>query len=187
MADPITIGLLLTAAGAGVSAFSSIKQGQVAEAQGKFAKQVAIRNQQSLERQRKAELDAASIKERRVARQKKIVKGRQRATAGKSGGQIAGATLSFLADTARQFSIERNLTLRTGLIRGRELREQGQIEIAKGRFARTIGKERKRLSFISATGSILTAAGALSFARGRGIAGKPLADQSPLGVGFGLA
>lgn len=150
---------LLLLAGAGFTAFGQIREGQVAEAQGKFAKQIAVRNQQSLERQRKAELEAADVKERRAARQEKIVKAAQVAQFGKTGGQIAGASLSFLADTARQFSIERNLALRTGLIRGRELREQGQIELAKGRFSRILGKEAKRLSFIKAGGTVLLAAG----------------------------
>lgn len=147
--------------GAGaLQAFGAIKEGQIAEAQGKFAKDIAIRNQQALERQAKAERAAASIEESRVARKEKIVKAQQRAIIGKSGVGLAGATLSLLADTAFQFSLERNLILRRGLIRGRELRERGRIELAKGRFARTLGIEAKRLSFVKAGGSILGAVGA---------------------------
>ncbi len=153
--------------GALFTAFGQIKEGQIAEAQGKFAKQIAVRNQQALERQAKAEREAAAVKESRAARQEKIVKARQIAQFGKTGGQIVGASLSFLADTARQFSIERNLILRTGLIRGRELRERGQIELAKGRFARTIGKQIKKLSFIKAGGTVL--GGAFSGQFGTGI------------------
>ena len=136
----------------------TISEGRAAEKQGEFAKQIALRNQRALERQAVAEKEAAAVKESRVARQEKIVKAAQIAQFGKTGGQIAGASLSFLADTARQFSIERNLALRTGLIRGRELRERGQIQLAKGRFARTLGKQAKRLSFIKAGGTVLLAA-----------------------------
>ncbi len=142
-------------AGAGLQAFAAIKEGQIAEAQGKFAKQIAVRNQQALERQAKAETEAASLEERRVARKEKIVKAAQRAIIGKSGVGLAGATLSVLADTAFQFSLDRNLVLRRGLIRGRELRERGAIELAKGRFAFTLGREAKRLSFFKAGASIL--------------------------------
>lgn len=149
--------LLIT--GGGLQAFAAIKQGQIAEAQGKFAKQIAIRNQQALERQRKAELAASRIEESRIARKEKIVEAQQRAVIGKSGIGLAGATLSVLADAAFQFSLGRNLALRRGLIAGRELRERGQIELAKGRFARTMGLEAKRLSYISAGGSILSAVG----------------------------
>ena len=142
-----------------LSAVSQIQQGRIAEAQGRFAKRIAERNQQALERQRKAELEAARIEESRVTRKEKIIKARQRAIIGKTGVGLAGATLSALADTAAQFSIERNLILRRGLIRGRELRERGKIELAKGEFAFTLGKQAKRLSYIKAGASILSSFG----------------------------
>jgi len=149
------MGAVLLMAGAGLMAAGQLKQGRIAEAEGQFAKKIAIRNQQALERQAKAERGAASIEADRASRQEKIVMGAQRAQAGKSGGQIAGSSLDFLADTARQFSIQRNLILRGGLIRGQELREQGQIVKAKGRWAATLGKQAKQLSYIKATGTIL--------------------------------
>jgi hypothetical protein len=148
----------LLVAGGALQAFSAIKEGQIAEAQGEFAKEIAVRNQQALERQRRAELDAAAIEESRIARKEKIVKARQRAIIGKSGVGLAGATLSVLADTAAQFALDRNLALRRGLIRGRELRERGRLELARGRFAFGLGRQAKRLSFIKAGGSILSTA-----------------------------
>jgi hypothetical protein len=149
----------LLIAGGGLQAFAAIKEGQIAEAQGKFAKQIAVRNQQALERQAEAEKAAAGIEETRIARRGKIVKAAQRAIVGKSGVGLAGATLSLLADTAFQFSLERNLILRRGLVRGRELRERGQIELAKGRFAFTLGRQAKKLSFVKAGASILGSVG----------------------------
>ncbi len=146
-------------AGGALTAFAAIKEGQIAEAQGKFAKQIALRNQQALERQAKAETEASKIEEARVSRKEKIVKAAQRAIIGKSGVGLAGATLSLLAETAFQFSMERNLILRRGLIRGRELIERGRIIAAQGRFAKTVGTQAKRLSFIGAGGSILSSVG----------------------------
>lgn len=137
------------------TAFGQIQEGRAAEKQGSFAKEIAIRNQQSLERQAVAEEQASEIETARIARQEKIVTGRQIVAGGKSGGQIAGATLSLLTDAARQFSIEKNLALRTGLIRGQQLREQGRIIAAGGRFAKSFGAFQKRLSFIKATGTVL--------------------------------
>lgn len=148
------------------TAFAQIKEGRIAEAQGKFAKQIAIRNQQALERQAKAEREAASIEERRVARQEKIKRGRQRATVGKSGVGLAGASLSVLTDTAFQFHMDRNLALRRGLIKGRQLRQRGQIILAKGRFARSVGIQAKRLSYIKATGTVLGGASKGQFGEG---------------------
>ncbi|KKM71497.1 hypothetical protein LCGC14_1430020 [marine sediment metagenome] len=146
--------LLLVGAGA-LKAFSELKKGQIAKAQGKFTEQITIRNQQALERQRTAELEAADIESSRIARKEKIFLARQIAVAGKSGVGIAGATLSVLADAAAQFSLDRNLALRRGLIRGRELRERGKIQLAKGRFAFGLGKQAKKLSFVKAGASIL--------------------------------
>lgn len=157
--------------------FATIQEGRVAEVQGRFAKDIAIRNQQALERQAKAEREAASIEERRVARQEKIKRGRQLATVGKSGVGLAGATLSALTDTAFQFHMDRNLALRRGLIAGRQLKQRGQIILAQGRFARSVGKQAKRLSFIKATGTVL---GGMSFGSKGAIPGaKGAAGPAP--------
>ncbi|KKN75854.1 hypothetical protein LCGC14_0375620 [marine sediment metagenome] len=177
--------------GALFTAFGQIKEGQIAEAQGKFAKQIGERNlaaaranqralndaaeanAAALNRQAKAEEDAAAVEEQRVSRKGKIVQAAQRALVGKSGIGLAGATLSLLTDTAFQFFLDRNLTLRRGLIRSRELKQaaafeifkgkvlgrqelfRGQLSLARGQFAFTLGKQAKQLSYIKAGGTIL--------------------------------
>ena len=59
--------LALLVAG-GFFAAGQIQEGRIAEAQGKFAKDVAIRNQEALDRQAQAEKDAARIDEKRTSR-----------------------------------------------------------------------------------------------------------------------
>lgn len=181
----------LLVVGGGLMAYGQIREGQIAEAQGRFAQQIGERNlqaaranqraieaaaaadAQALERQAEAEQDAAGIEEGRVARKEKIVKAAQRALIGKSGVGLAGATLSVLTDTAFQFSLDRNLILRRGLIRARELIQRGrlsifkgkvlgrqelfrgQISAAQGRWAFTLGREAKRLSYVKAGATIL--------------------------------
>ena len=149
--------------GGGLMAASQIQEGRIAEAQGRFQKKIALRNQQELERQAKAESVSASLEESRIARKEKIVKARQRATVGKTGIGLAGATLAVLTDTAFQFSMDRNLALRRGVIRGRELIERGRIIAAQGRFAKTVGTQAQRLSYFKAGGSILGAIGTAGF------------------------
>jgi len=149
----------LLIAGGGMMAAGAIQEGRIAEAQGRFAERIALRNQQALERQAKAEMEAAGIEEARVAREEKIFKARQRAAIGKTGIGLAGATLSVLTDTAYQFSMERNLILRRGMVVGRELRERGGIIAAEGKWARTMGRQAKRLSYFRAGGSILGSVG----------------------------
>lgn len=153
----------LLIAGGGLAAFGEIKKGQIAEAQGKLDKRIAVRNAAALARQAKAEQDAAAIEESRIARKEKIVKASQRVAFAKAGGGIEGASLSFLADTAAQFSFERNITLRRGLLRSRELLARGRIITAQGQFAKTLGKATKRASFIKAGGSVLTTVGLSGF------------------------
>jgi len=168
--------------GGGLMATSAIQEGRIAEAQGSFAKKIALRNQQALERQRKAEIAAAGVEERRIARREKIAKARQRAIIGKTGVGLAGATLSALADTAYIFSFERNLALRRGMVRGRELRERGRIVAAQGRWAKTLGTQAKRLSYIKAGASILGAAGMVGLPSGTdaGRLGKISDPTSPI-------
>ncbi len=161
--------------GALFTAIGQIQEGRAAEKQGQFAKQIAIRNQKALERQAVAEKEAAAIKSEQIARREKIVSGAQIAAAGKTGGQIAGASLNFLADTARQFSLSRNFALRAGLFKSQTLKERGGIIAAKGRFAQSLGKFAKRTSFIKAGGSILSGAFSGQFGTGiqKGVGGTP--------------
>lgn len=164
----------------GLQAFSAIKEGQIADVQGKFAKKIALRNQQSLERQAKAEGEAAGVEETRIARQQKIVQARQRARIGKGAIGLAGATLAALADTAFQFSMARNLTLRRGTIRARELRERGRIIYAQGRWAKTLGSQARRLSYVKAGASILGSVGTAGLLKGGSSELTTLPGQSGL-------
>ena len=145
-----------------LQAFSQIQEGKIAKAQGSFAKKIALRNQESLNRQAKAEEAASRLEERRIARKQKIFQARQLARIGKQGTGLADATLAALVDTATQFSIERNLVLRKGVFRAGALRERGTIIAAQGRWAKTLGNRAARLSYIKAGASLLGAAGLAS-------------------------
>ena len=152
----------------GMKAGGAISAGGIAETQGKFTKQIAMRNRDALERQRKAELDAAAVGEQRVSIKGKVVMALQRAIISKTGIGLAGATLSLLADTAFQFAMDRNLILRRGLIRGQELRERGQIQYAIGAFAKTLGKKARHMSYALAGGSIASGSVGTSILGGGG-------------------
>ncbi len=162
-------GLELILIGGGLTAASAIQEGRIAKAQGSFAKKIALRNQESLNRQAKAEEAASRLEERRIARKQKIFQARQLARIGKQATGLAGATLAALVDTATQFSIDRNLALRRGVFRAGALRERGVIIAAQGRWAKTLGTQAMRLSYIKATGSLLSAAGLAGAVGGAGV------------------
>lgn len=155
----------------GLTAASQIQEGRIAKAQGSFANKIALRNQESLNRQAKAEKAASRLEESRIARKQKIFQARQLARIGKQGTGLAGATLAALVDTATQFSIDRNLALRRGVFRAGALRERGVIIAAQGRWAKTLGKQAQRLSYVKATGSLLSAAALSSQFGTPGVAG----------------
>lgn len=172
-----TVALVL--AGTTLIAGSQIQQGRIAKAQGDFARKIGERNQQALNRQAEAERKAAAIEEQRISRKGKIFEAAQRAIAGKSGGQIAGASLSVLADTAKQFALDRSLALRRGFIRSQELRQRGRIVAAGGRFAQSVGRTQRNAAFLSAGGSILATAGTLGRA--------PTPSGSPASTNIGTS
>ncbi|KKL80359.1 hypothetical protein LCGC14_2005540 [marine sediment metagenome] len=146
---------VLLIAGGLLKARGHLEEGKIAKAQGQLERNIAIRNQQALERQAKVEQEVAAIEERRIARREKIFLSRQIAVAGKSGIGLAGATMSVLADAASQFSMDKNLALRSGLLKSRALRERGRIIRAQGQWAYTLGKRAKRASYFKAAASIL--------------------------------
>jgi len=149
---------LLLAAGAGLKVAATIKQGQIAAAHGKFQQQIAERNAAAMRRKAKATQEASFIREQRLSRKQKMLQAAQRAAIGKSGISPAGATLSVLADTAYQYALDRNLILRRGLFGAQTLSEAAQIELAKGKWARTLGLQKKRYAYMKAGTSILGAA-----------------------------
>jgi hypothetical protein len=159
MATALLIG------GAGLAVAGQIKQGQIAAAQGKFEQKIAARNQQALNRQAKAEIDAAKIDESRISRKAKITQARLQVAGSKSGIGITGATLNALTDAAFQFSLDRNLTLRRGFLRSRELTQRGSILSAQGAFAKVVGRQKRTASFIKAGGTALFAGSQFNFGK----------------------
>jgi hypothetical protein len=151
----------LLIAGGGLAIAGKIKEGQIAAAQGDLEKEIQGRNQQALNRQADAEKAASKVEESRIARRSKIVQARLAVGVSKSGIGLAGASLEALTDAAFQFSLDRSLTLRAGLIKSRELRQRGGILAAQGRFAKTIGRQRRTSAFFSAAGTGLLTAGTL--------------------------
>lgn len=165
--DPVT---LLLVAGVGLGVAGAIQQqgageqeveaieqaSRISDAQAQFDNEIALANKEELDRQAQAELDAGEIESSRVARKEKFIRAAQRAAFGKTGIGIAGASLSVLTDTARQFALDRNLVLRNALLRSRSLLFRGQIQLAQGEFALSQGKAKKQASFISAEAAKLS-------------------------------
>ena len=152
--------------GAIVSAGAAVQQGMIAKKQGQFADKVSKRNQEALERQADAERKAAKFDEGRIARRQKLIEASQIAAGAKSGVALSNSSISVLSDTAFQFSLDRNLRLRQGLVKGQELKDRGNIIRAEGKFAKSVGKAKQTASFIQAGGSILSSYGMAGMSSG---------------------
>lgn len=141
----------LLVGGALLGAAGTIQEGRLAEARGEAENEIAQFNARQLDRQAKARTKASQIQEERVARQEKAFRGQQRAKFAKSGITISeGTPLDVLADTAFQFHLERNLTLRRGLVESSQLKTQGGLLRTQGKLAKGFGKAVKRLSVLKA-------------------------------------
>jgi hypothetical protein len=164
MADPVTAAILI---GGTLTAAATIQQGRIAEARGEAENEIAQFNAEQLDRQAKARIKASQIQEERVSREEKAFRGQQRAKFSKSLISINSETaLDVLADTAFQFHIERNLTLRQGLVEGEQLRTQGVLLRSQGKLASQFGKAQKRQSILKAAGQFALSAGLASKAGG---------------------
>ena len=170
---------VLQGVGGAFQAASQLKQGQIAEAQGRFEEKIALRNQQALNRQANAEIEASKVEEQRISRRSKITQAQIRVNqVGKSGIEIKGATVAALLDIANQFTVDRSLALRTGLIRSRELIQKGKIIAAGGRFAKVIGKSRRKAFQLAALGTALGTAGSVSGGTSGTVSTSPTSSQS---------
>jgi len=149
----MSLGAIAMGAGTVMTAISHISAGKVAESQGKAREDIALYNQRQLDRTADARLDEARFDDFRIARRARIALGSSIAKAGASG--VAASEVS-LADTAYQYAIDRNLTMRRGLIGSRELKQQGRIMAAEGTYAHAIGRAQKRAAYLKAGKSILS-------------------------------
>lgn len=145
--------------GGGLAIAGTIQEGRLAEARGEAEQKIAEFNARQLDRQAKARVKAAELAEERVSRAEKAFRGEQRARFSKSLITISeGTPIDILADTAFQFHLERNLTLRRGLVESEQLRTQAGLLRIGGKLAKSFGKSQKRASILKAFGQ-----GALTF------------------------
>ena len=100
-----------------IGGVSTVMQGRAAQAQGKAEKELMEYNARVQAAEGKARMSAAMLQEERVSEQQKKTRGYQRAAFAKGGISIEeGASVDVLAETYGQFTMDRALTLRGGLL-----------------------------------------------------------------------
>lgn len=164
-------------AGTALMAGGQIRQGQLAAAQGEASNEIAKLNAANLERQATARREAATLEDQRQIRKANMALGTQIARGGASG---VVSDVDFLADTAFQFAMDRNLMLRQSLVESQGLLGQAAMTRAEGKFAKQVGKSQRNTAYMKAGGSIL-AGGYEGYQRGLFSGGG---GTSSAGTGF---
>lgn len=136
----------MIAAGAAVSAYSAIRQGQAAKAAGDYNATVNEQNAQ-LVRQETQDLTRAQ------ARENYLRMGAVRANQGKAGGAAnEGSVLDVLADVAAQGELEKQQIAYQGALKERGYRNTARLD----RFS---GKQALQNSYMKAGSDLLSGAG----------------------------
>jgi len=151
--DPVSMLLI---AGTGLITYGQIRSGQLAKAQGEAQNKIAEANARQLELERQSRMQAAHLEEERISRQARLFKGAQRARLAKSGLSItSGSAVEVQADTAYQTALDRLLTLQSGVVDSNRLKNQANIQIAEGKWAKSYGNQTANNAYISAAGTSL--------------------------------
>ncbi len=150
--DPVTVGLILTAAGTAVGAVSSLEQGR---AQKKMAQYNAAVARQSAD----AAVEAAAHEELRTREEAKRLRGRMMALYGKSGVTMEGSPLEVMEEAAAQEEIDIWTIRRTGATSASQHRSQAQLSAMKGESAHKAGIYGAGTSLLHGAGAYMKAKG----------------------------
>jgi len=121
---------------------------ETTKARGRAEQRIAEFNAKQKEREARSAQEAATAEEEQISLQEKKFKARQRVRGAKGGISISeSSTIEVLAETAGQFSRERALTLRAGLVRSNFLRSQASLLRAKGKLSKDFARVEARSTF----------------------------------------
>jgi hypothetical protein len=136
------IGLVVSAASAGVGAYSSIQQGEAADKASKFNANVA--QNQAAETSMRAGFEAQQIRRKNL-----ILSGDQRAAYAKSGVDISGSAVDVMNDSGVQGELSALASLWAGQNQSQKYLSQAKLDIFQGDQSRSSG-------YLSAGGTILS-------------------------------
>lgn len=147
------VGLMV--AGAGVSAYSAIKQGQTAAAQAKQKAAWDDYNAKVAKKEAEAERKASDFEATQHTRKTKEILARLRSRVGKSGVTPSGSPLLVAEDTAAQLAIEGANIRATGARRVGAWTSKSILDTSMAKAARRSAPGYKQAGYLRAGSSIL--------------------------------
>lgn len=135
------------AAGMGISAFASIKEGEQANAAGMWQEKVA-------NAEAKATEQAGQYESREIRKNAERAQAAMIASTYATGGIMSGSKLIGLADQAREYEADARVTMNNYQLKATGLRQQGAMARIQGKQARTAGYLRAAGSAAQGIGSM---------------------------------
>jgi hypothetical protein len=158
MADPISMTVM--AVGAATSAYGSIRQGQAANAAGKYNQRAAYAEAAAQDIQAGQEIAVASHNSTRIAARMRELLAEQQANAAAGGGSTQDASVVAIRDeTVKTSTLDQLLEMTAAEERAQAIRRGAQVTRTEGDMARAQGREAQRAGYIQAGSTLLSAAG----------------------------
>ncbi|MEL6663568.1 MAG: hypothetical protein AAFR33_11250 [Pseudomonadota bacterium] len=168
-----------------MQAFGQIQGGKNAAAAGRYNKEAAYREAESLEIQAQQEVAVASINAQRIKKRADEIMAQNRVAAAAGGGSTLDASVVAVSQEAvKNSTLDQLLLMAEGEQRGQDLEYQAEVTRAGGRYEEWQGKQRRTAGYISAAGTILQSAGSMGASFGSP-SGGTLASQKAAKVGKG--
>ncbi len=175
MCNPMVIPLVITLAGAAVSAYGQMQQAKAANAQADYQSKVANNNARTAEMEAQYAEQQGQKNAEAQRRRTAVLVGAQRARMGASGAVVdSGSFLDLTLDTAHQ-----------GELDAMALLEEGQMEAWRARIQGTNYQAQGKLFGMSRTNPYIGAAGTLL--QGAGQAGMGMMGGASSGFNVGGA
>jgi hypothetical protein len=155
----LTIAAVASVAGAGIAAYGAIQQGQAAKKMGDYNAKIAANNAIIQQNNAKAAQQQASLEADRKRRIGKIIAGKQRAAATKSGVTFSGSVEDVMIDSSVNVEIDALTELYKGNLSSQDYINRSASSLAEGELSKMQGRAARTSSYYSAAGSILSGAG----------------------------
>lgn len=155
----LTIAAVASVAGAGIAAYGAIQQGQAAKRMGDYNAKIAANNSKIQRNNALAAQQQAALESDRKRRIGKIVAGKQRAAASKSGVSYSGSVEDVMIDSSINVEIDALTELYKGNLSSQDYVNRAQSSLAEGELAKMQGRAARTSSYYSAAGSVLSGVG----------------------------
>lgn len=174
--------MTLMAAGTAMSAYGKVREGQAAAKAGKYNRDAAYAEAESLDIQAGQEVAAGSIENTRIAARMREILAEQQAAAASGGGNSLDASVVAIKNEAATTSIlDQMRVMAAAQERAQQIKHGAQVTRSGGDYALAQGREARRASYIGAATTLVQGAASWKsmFGAGGGTTGAATTSSGP--------